>query len=345
MLAFTLFALTLLGGGYLVLLALEEQETASRRGDRTDRQRRTPVAAPSPSPSPTAEPRDTLVIHGTGDVNLDPSYISSFVSNGYGYAWSGLGDLFRRDDLTIVNLECPASDVGTIIKKEFNFRCDPDALPAMRQAGVEVANQANNHGYDYGPDALLDSVANLRRSGIEAVGAGRNDRAALAPAILDVGGWSVAVLGFGMVVDPPESVAGPGHPGIAAGHDTTAMLRAVRDAERAVDLVIVTIHWGVELDTQPRTDQVELGHAFVAAGADIVFGHHSHRLQPVTHHQGRPIFWGLGNFVWPDFSVEGATTAVARAVVKPDGTVRGRLLPAYIEASGHPVLLPGADRS
>ena len=278
------------------------------------------------------------MIHGTGDVNLDPSYISTFSANGYEYAWSGLGDLFRRDDLTIVNLECPASDVGAIIPKEFNFRCDPAALPAMRDAGVEVANQANNHGYDFGPDALMDSVANLRQSGIKPVGAGRNARAALKPAILEIEGWTIAVLGFGMVVDPPQSVAAQGHPGIAAGHDTTAMVTAIEQAERVADLVIVTIHWGVELDTEPRAEQVELGEAFVEAGADIVFGHHAHRLQPVTHVGGRPIFWGLGNFVWPNFSLEGATTAVARAVVEPDGTVRGRLLPAFIEAPGHPVL-------
>jgi len=336
---FTLFATALLGGGYVVLLALEQGETESRRADRFASGDREPVAAPSPSPSPTAEPRGTLVIHGTGDVNLDPSYISTFASNGYGYAWSGLGGLFRRDDLTIVNLECPASDAGTIIPKEFNFRCDPDALPAMREAGVEVASQGNNHGYDYGPDALMDSVANLRAIGIRPVGAGRNDRAALRPAILDIEGWRVAVVGIGMVVDPAGSVAAPGHPGIAAGHDTSAMLEAIREAERSADLVVVTIHWGVELDTEPRAEQVELGHAFVDAGADVVFGHHSHRLQPVTHHRGRPIFWGLGNFVWPDFSAEGATTAVARAVVRPDGTVRGRLLPAFIDAPGHPVLL------
>ena len=278
------------------------------------------------------------MIHGTGDVNLDPSYISSFAANGYEYAWSGLDGLFLEDDLTVVNLECPASDEGAIIPKEFNFRCDPDALPAMRRAGVEVANQANNHGYDYGPEALLDSVANLRRAGIEPVGAGRDDRAALEPAILEIDGWTVAVVGLGMVVDPAEGVAGPDHPGIAAGHDTEAMLRAIRDAERETDLVIVTIHWGVELDTEPRAEQVALGQEFVEAGADIVFGHHAHRLQPMTHYRGRPIFWGLGNFVWPNFSAEGSTTAVARAIVRPDGSVRGTLLPAFIEAPGHPVL-------
>lgn len=338
-LAFVLASTSLLAGGFIVLRQLERSEDASgQQGGTSPDPVPAPTATLSPDLSPSPEPRRRLVIHGTGDVNLDPSYISTFVANGYEYAWSGLGDLFRRDDLTVVNLECPVSDVGTIIPKEFNFRCDPDALGAMRHAGVEVANQANNHAYDYGPEALLDSIANLERSGIEPVGTGPGDRAALRPAVLDVDGWTIAVLGLGMVVDPPESVAAPGHPGIAAGHDTTAMLRAIRDAERRADLVIVTIHWGVELDLQPRADQIALGHAFVDAGADIVFGHHAHRLQPMTHYRGRPIFWGLGNFVWPNFSAEGATTAVARAVVRPEGSVRGSLIPAYIEAPGHPVL-------
>lgn len=337
-LALVLATATLLVGGYLVLQRLERDEAArgEDRASEASRPQPGPTATAAPSPSP--EPLPRLVIHGTGDVNVDPSYISSFAANGYEYAWSGLGDLFKRDDLTVINLECPASDAGAIIPKEFNFRCDPAALPAMRDAGVEVANQGNNHAYDFGPEALLDSMENLRRNDIVPVGAGADEREALRPAVLDVEGWKVAVVGLGTVVDPPDSVAGPGHPGVAAGHDTAAMLRAIRAAEQEADLVIVTIHWGVELDTTPRAEQVELGHQFVDAGADIVFGHHAHRLQPLDHYQGRAIFWGLGNFVWPNFSVEGSTTAVAEAVVRPDGTVHGRLLPAYIDAPGHPVL-------
>jgi poly-gamma-glutamate synthesis protein (capsule biosynthesis protein) len=328
----------MLGGGFVVLQSLEKDESANRRSELSPAPAAGPTLTPTSSPSPTPEPMERLVIHGTGDVNVDPSYISTFASNGYEYAWSGIGDLFKRDDLTIVNLECPVSDAGAIIPKEFNFRCDPAALPAMRDAGVEVANQGNNHAYDYGPEALLDSIDNLRQNDIVPVGAGADEREALTPAILDVNGWTVAVVGLGTVVDPPDSVAGPGHPGVAAGHDTAAMLRAIRDAEREADLVIVTIHWGIELDTTPREYQVDLGHQFIDAGADIVFGHHAHRLQPLDHYHGRPIFWGLGNFVWPNFSVEGSTTAVAEAVVQPDGSVHGSLLPAYIEAPGHPVL-------
>src|SRR5918996_654992 len=83
-----------------------------------------PSPSPTPSPTPTELPKGRLVIHGTGDVNVDPSYIPALAANGYGYAWTGLDGLFRRDDLTVINLECAVSDLGTPVPKEFNFRGD-----------------------------------------------------------------------------------------------------------------------------------------------------------------------------------------------------------------------------
>ena len=298
--------------------------------------RSTPGRPASPSPSATA--RGPLLIHGAGDVNVDPTYVTTYASQGYGYAWSGLGGLFRDDDLTVVNLECAVSTLGTAVPKEFNFRGDPAALPAMRRGGVDVANMGNNHSYDFGPDALVDTRANLLEAGIAPVGAGKDETEALSPAILHRNGWTIAVLGLDEVVDPPEAVAGPHSPGTAAGHDFSAMVGAVETAAKESDLVVVDIHWGVELDTQPRSYQVEEGHELIDAGADVIFGGHSHRLQPLEMYRGRPIFYSLGNFVWPNFSVDGSRTAVAEVRVATDGKIRARTLPASIVAPGHPVL-------
>jgi poly-gamma-glutamate capsule biosynthesis protein CapA/YwtB (metallophosphatase superfamily) len=307
-------------------------------------QRSPSVVPPSPSPaepSPTistSPPKGGLVIHGTGDVNLDAGYVPNLKSRGYGYAWSGLTGLFQQDDLTVVNLECAVSRVGAPVHKEFTFRADPAALPAMRKAGVEVANLGNNHSGDYGTDALLDSRRQLLRNDIAPVGIGRDEDQAHEPALFEVNGWTVAVLGFGGVVPTPDWIAGPEHPGMADGDDVSSMVDAVKAADEVADLVIVAIHWGVELDTKPRPEDIERAFAMIDAGADAIFGHHSHRLQPMGRYKGRPIFWSLGNFVWPNFSVEGSTTAVAEVTVTPNGRVTGRLLPAYIESSGHPVL-------
>ncbi|OLT21130.1 hypothetical protein BJF78_08790 [Pseudonocardia sp. CNS-139] len=292
-------------------------------------------------PTPTAPARQRIVVHGTGDVSLDPGYIPALRANGYAHAWSGLDGLFAEDDLTIVNLECPVSTRGTIVPKTFNFRCDPAALPAAREAGVDVVNLANNHVLDYGPDALLDSITHARAAGIAPVGVGPDLAAASAPAFLTRGGWRIAVLGFGGVVPAPDWLATSRSPGMASGDDTARMVAAVRAAAATADLVFVTIHWGAELETVPQPDDVARAEAMIEAGADGIFGHHAHRLQPLGTHEGRPIAWGLGNFVWPMLSEESSRTAVAQFVVEPDGSVHGCLLPARITAPGRPELTGG----
>jgi poly-gamma-glutamate capsule biosynthesis protein CapA/YwtB (metallophosphatase superfamily) len=298
------------------------------------------VPTPSPSPSPTpAVVRGSLVVHGAGDTNVDPNYIPNFKRYGYAWAWTGLDGLFKRDDLTVVNLECAVSNLGSRVPKKFNFRGDPDALPAMRRAGVEVANMGNNHAYDYGPIALLDERKNLIRNDIAPVGAGKDEREATKAALFELKGWEVAVVGIGNVVEPePAAVAGPGHPGVACNDSIPCMVGAVERAERMADIVIVAIHWGVELHPEPNAFQIEIAHSLIDAGADMIFGHHSHRLGSIGSYKGRPIFWSLGNFVWPAHSTEGATTGVGEVRVSSKGRFRARIIPAFIEASGHPVL-------
>jgi poly-gamma-glutamate synthesis protein (capsule biosynthesis protein) len=278
------------------------------------------------------------VIHGTGDVNLDPAYIPALAAEGWDHAWSGLDGLFLEDDLTVVNLECAPSDLGSPEPKEFVFRCPPQALPSLAINGIEVANLGNNHSGDYGKEALVDGRANLLASGVAPVGAGSDFDEAGAPALFEVDGWTIAIVGFGGVFPNDAWVASEETAGMRNGDDTDSMVDAVATASALADLVIVTVHWGVELDTAPRPDDVDRAESMIAAGADIIFGHHPHRLQPLEVVDGRPVFWSLGNFVWPNFSIASSTTAVARAVVSPDGTIEGCLIPAMIESHGHPVL-------
>jgi poly-gamma-glutamate capsule biosynthesis protein CapA/YwtB (metallophosphatase superfamily) len=276
-----------------------------------------------------------LVIHGGGDVNLDPRQLGLLRSS-YGAPWSGVRDLFRGDSLTVVNLECAGAEGGTAQEKEFTFRCLPAAMPAMREAGVEVANQGNNHAGDYGPQLVVPARANLKAAGVWPVGAGKDASEANAPALFTVGGKKIAVVGFGGVVPDPSWIATPTKPGVADGYDVDSMVRAVRAADEVADVVVVSIHWGAELDTEPRSDDIGRAEAMVHAGADVIFGHHAHRTQPLGWIGGRPVFYGLGNFVWPARGA-GAITAIGEALVRPDGTYSACLLPATIRG-GRPTL-------
>ncbi len=281
---------------------------------------------------------ETLIIQGVGDVNFDPDYIPAFDEVGYEAAFAGIDGIFLDDSLTVINLECPPTDAGTQLDKQFSFRCDPAALPVAREHGVDVANLANNHSRDRGPDGLLDGRNNTRAAGIEPVGVGADRTEAYAPALLDVDGWTVAVLGMGGVVPGDGWLATDDTPGMASGDDTEMMVAAVEAAEAVADVVVVSIHWGRELEKEPDPDDRTRAEAMIAAGADVIFGHHPHRLGAVEVVDGVPVFWTLGNFIWPRLSDAGATTAIGRVVITPAGDVTACLIPAFIEESGRPRL-------
>lgn len=301
------------------------------------------TAAPTTTTTPPTTttmppPARDVIIHGVGDTNFDPAYIPNLAVHGYEYAFAGLDGLFLADDLTIVNLECTASLLGTPLPKEFTFRCDPVSLPVARRAGVDVANLANNHTQDFGPAAMLDSRANVNRAGIRAVGVGPDLAAATSPTVVTVGDWRIAVLGMGGVVPSGTWLATDDRAGMASGDDVQQMTAAIRAAGDVADFVAVSIHWGWELETEPRADDRARAEAMIEAGADMIFGHHPHRLGALELIDGKPVFWTLGNFIWPRMSDAGATTAVARVVISPDGQIEACLIPAFIASSGQPVL-------
>lgn len=276
-------------------------------------------------------------------MNLDPQYIPALAANGYDYAWEGVRELFLADHVTVINLECAPSDLGSPEPKAFVFRCPPESLGSLVPAGVEVANLGNNHGGDYGQEALVDGRAQLIAAGVLPVGAGASETEAGAPALIETGGWTVAVVGFGGVVPHSGWIASGDRPGMRDGDTIETMVEAVAAADAVADIVVVTIHWGVELDTSPRGDDVERAKAMIEAGADVIYGHHPHRLQPLEIVDGAAVFWSLGNFVWPNFSQAGSTTGVGRVVIEPDGSISACLIPAFIENPGQPVLTGEAE--
>jgi hypothetical protein len=280
--------------------------------------------------------RSRLVVHHVGDVNLDPDYLPTLRTLGYDAVWDGIRDTFAQADLVIANLECAPTRGGVPQPKQFVFRCELDALPTMRDAGVDVVSLANNHSGDYGVPAMVEGAGNVEAAGIVAVGVGADEDEAYAPRLVEIAGWRIAILGFGGVVPEPSWTARGDLPGQATGYDAARMAAAVAVAREDADLVIATVHWGAEGALEPRPEDVAKAEAMIAAGADVVFGHHAHRLQPLEEVDGAPVFWNLGNFVWPRLSQAGATTAVAEWIIDPDGTMTACLLPAEIDDRGVP---------
>jgi poly-gamma-glutamate capsule biosynthesis protein CapA/YwtB (metallophosphatase superfamily) len=143
-------------------------------------------------------------------------------------------------DVTVVNLETAITDRGEPEPNTYAFRVGPVALEALAAAGVDVVTMANNHAVDYGAAGLADTLAAVASAPLPVVGIGVDDEQAFAPAVLDVRGTTVAVLGATDIPDRTAAAwsAGSDSPGVASTRDPDRLLRAVSEAGTAADAVV-----------------------------------------------------------------------------------------------------------
>jgi poly-gamma-glutamate synthesis protein (capsule biosynthesis protein) len=245
---------------------------------------------------------DLMLGRGAGDILLKEGPTGIFGEEA--------AALLRSADLAIVNLEGSVSSRGSPVEKTFTFRFPPAMAGALRDAGIDGALLANNHVYDYGPEAFLDTLSHLERAGLGILGAGRNLEAAATPfAFMKAAGDSAdaetpPVHAFGIASFPREAsgwdglsiAAGPGKPGILhAGRSGADKLKEGFSAE-ALDMVF--FHGGNEWTAAPDARTRAIYADLARAGADIIIGSHPHIVQGFEWIEGKPVFWSLGNFVF-----------------------------------------------
>jgi hypothetical protein len=207
----------------------------------------------------------------------------------------------RRADLTVGNLECALTHDGHGgIPGKCTLRGTPLWATVLKQAGISFVTLANNHVMDFGPEGLFATMEALRRAGMRFAGAGRNREEACAPVFLDVSGRRVAFLGRSAVIVSAPTYAERNVPGVAF-LETDETLDAIRACRSRADLVIAMIHWGIEEYCYPSPAQRALARRFVAAGADVVLGHHPHVLQGIERMGTGVVAYSLGNFAFDEF--------------------------------------------
>jgi len=209
-----------------------------------------------------------------------------------------VADVARSADMFVLNLECCISDRGRPFpdpRKPFFFRAPPVAAERLAELGVDAVTLANNHALDYGADALLDTIEHLRAVGIISVGAGADERTARLPAVLEHTGFRVRLVGASD--HPRQYAAGPGHPGVAYADlwDEPVpdwLLAAARPGADA-DAVLLTPHWGPNMQPEPVSHVRSAAAQLTEAGATLVAGHSAHVFQGAA---GRVLF-DLGDFL------------------------------------------------
>jgi poly-gamma-glutamate synthesis protein (capsule biosynthesis protein) len=300
-----------------------------------------PSEPASPPPGAPEKREHTLLF--AGDVMLSRGVGARMESqDDWTLPFEEIAETLHSADLRFCNLECPISDQGRNLHHLYSFRADPRALEGLKAAGFDVVSLANNHAYDWGPAALLDSLERLRAAGIRAVGAGQNILAAHYPVLINVGGLRLAFLGY-VEIDPKEATAGVDRPGVA-WLDPAQVLADIRFARPVADLVIVCPHWGVEYAVKPAREQVEFAHRMIDAGADLIVGSHPHVVQPLEAYHGRWIAYSLGNFVFDQKNVATHRGLMLKVTVRDKRIADVTPVPIDINFRFQAVLAPAAAR-
>jgi poly-gamma-glutamate capsule biosynthesis protein CapA/YwtB (metallophosphatase superfamily) len=210
----------------------------------------------------------------------------------------GLVEIVRSADLFVLNLECCISGRGRPAAKTFTFRAPPAAVETLVHLGVDCVTLANNHAGDYGTDALLDTFEYLRAAGIAWAGAGADLEQARKPAVLERGGFRLAVVG---VADHAcDFAAADDRPGIAYADLERGVPNWLEDAMRAdADAVLVTPHWGPNMASGPQPYMRTAARELRESGATLVAGHSAH----VFHGFEHDVLYDLGDLL-DDYAID-----------------------------------------
>lgn len=298
----------------------------------------------------TAEPATPgqVTLAFAGDVLFDDHYAITGPVRGDGDISKGVSpeviERMQSADIMMLNNEFAYSDRGAPTEgKQFTFRARPETVSYLSDMGVDLVSLANNHAYDYGPEALTDTFDTLRGAGIPYVGAGRNISEARKPVYYIVGDIKIAFVSATQIerLDTPDTKeATEDSSGVFRCWNGERLLETIREADQNSDFVVAYIHWGTENVAELDWAQLKQAPELVDAGADLVIGDHPHCLQPIGVVGGVPVIYSLGNF-W--FNSKTLDTGMVEVVIDETGIVSYQFVPC-LQSGCKTTLLEGTEK-
>ena len=206
----------------------------------------------------------------------------------------GVRELVSGADYSIVNFECPVTKGGEqpIVKQGPNLCCSKKGIEAVKWAGFDCVTLANNHFYDYGDAGVKNTIEKCAEFGLDTVGGGMKFKEASSILYREIDGKALAIINC---CEHEFSIASETHGG-SNPLNPVQQYYAIKEAKEKADYVLVIVHGGHEHFQLPSPRMVETYRFFIDAGADAVVNHHQHCFSGYEVYQGKPIFYGLGNF-------------------------------------------------
>lgn len=251
-------------------------------------------------PPADPEPEPSLVLAAGGDVNFGRECGQEILRDPAYAPLAGLGAAWTSADARFANLESQLSDQNGETQSPRHrliFTGPPGGAAVLSLSGVSVVSTANNHAWDYGRGALLETMTNLEQAGVGFVGTGRDAPEAYRPYVLRIKGRTIALFAVTHVWNQPPFATHPGRE-LVAWADVPRLRANIERARREHDFVLVSYHGGEEYVHAP-TERVQwFARQMMALGVDAVIGHHPHVPQGIGHVTGRPILYSLGNLAF-----------------------------------------------
>jgi len=209
--------------------------------------------------------------------------------------------IISKVDYSIVNFECPIANPlidRPIYKHGPNIATTTLAIDGLKWCGFNMITLANNHIMDYGETGLNNVLIRASQLNIKTVGVGHNIQSASKTQIVSIGTKNLAIINC---CEHEFSIASKNHAG-ANPLNPINQFYAIRDAKHKADYIIVIIHGGHEYFQLPSPRMQDTYRFLIDAGADAVINHHQHCFSGYELYNGKPIFYGIGNFCFDEFN-------------------------------------------
>lgn len=243
----------------------------------------------------------------------------------YGVLDEEVLSIMNNADIMVANNEFTLSNRGTRLNKAYTFKGDPKRASIYKEMGVDLVSLANNHIYDYGHDAFIDTLNTLKSQDIAFVGAGNNIEEAKKPYYYIINGYKIAFLNATRAekkIITPEATENK--EGVFRCYDPKLFIEEIQKAKQESDYVVALIHWGKEQSHTLEQVQIDTGKKYIDAGADVLVGSHAHVLQGMEIYNGKLIAYNLGDFLFNDWTTE---TGILNVNIANDGKLSYKFIP------------------
>lgn len=259
--------------------------------------------APSATPTPTTRPLRSFTIAASGDILLHTTVQAQGYADGggktfdFGPMFSEVKKQISAADLAICHQETPLSADDSDVMGYPMFNAPHEIAPALAASGFDGCDTASNHSLDRGYAGVKSTLDAFDAAGLKHSGSARSAEEGASPPIYDAKGVKVGHLAYTYGTNGiPVPRSQPWLLNIINKDKMLADAHALKAA--GADVVVMSIHWGTEYQTQPTAEQVDLAHALLASpDVDLILGDHVHVVQPMEKIGDKYVIYGMGNFL------------------------------------------------